>query len=123
MFDTAEQLKEAIEKYINNPPTKTVIINGNAIEIPHLTVTRMAYELGFTSRSSLYEYKEDQRFTDIIKRACLYIESNYEAMLHNPGCTGAIFALKNMGWSDKHDLISSDGSMSPKSFNDFYSKD
>ena len=31
----------------------------------------------------------------------LFIEMEYEQLLESKGSTGAIFALKNMGWSDK----------------------
>lgn len=109
LFDDPEILLQAINDYLNNPPTKTIKIGDQLVEVPHITVTRMAYELGFKSRSSLYEYKEDPRFADILKRACLFIESEYETMLHNPQCTGAIFALKNMGWSDRQEIDMSGG--------------
>lgn len=109
VFDSEKDLKAAINNYLNNPPTKTIKIGDQKIQVPHITVSRMAYELGFKSRSSLYEYKEDARFADILKRACLFIESEYETMLHNGQCTGAIFALKNMGWSDKQEINMSGG--------------
>jgi len=109
VFDNVDALLKAINNYLNNPPTKSMKIGDQIIEVPHITVTRMAYELGFKSRSSLYEYKEDPRFADILKRACLFIESEYETMLHNSQCTGAIFVLKNMGWSDKQEIDMSGG--------------
>ena len=49
----------------------------------------------------MYDYEEKSQFSYTIKRARTFIECEYEKMLHNGQCTGAIFALKNMGWKDK----------------------
>lgn len=65
----------------------------------------LAYYLGFSSRQSLYEYaKRDDALSLPIKRALLYIESDYEKILRHQSCTGAIFALKNRGWTDKTEI-------------------
>jgi hypothetical protein len=75
------------------------------------TVTGLALFLGFASRQSLLDYKEKQEFTDIIKRAVTVIEHGYELKLSGTTATGAIFALKNMGWQDKYygELTGKDG--------------
>lgn len=65
------------------------------------TVTGLALFLGFSSRQSLLDYKEKEEFTDIIKRAVTVVENGYELKLSSMASTGAIFALKNMGWQDK----------------------
>lgn len=66
-----------------------------------LTITGMALFLGFSSRQSLFDYEQNEKFTYIIKRARMVVERGYEVMLHtNKGCAGAIFALKNMNWTD-----------------------
>ena len=64
-------------------------------------ITDMALFLGFASRQSIYDYKEKPDYSYIIKRACMVIESYYEGRLSENSPTGAIFALKNMGWIDK----------------------
>lgn len=66
-----------------------------------VTISGLAFHLGFTSRQSIYDYKEKEDFAYIIKQTVLFIESNYENNLHGPSPTGSIFALKNMGWRDK----------------------
>lgn len=66
-----------------------------------ITVSGLAYYLGFVSRQSLYDYKIKEEFAYIIKHSILFIESCYEENLHTGNCTGSIFALKNMGWKDK----------------------
>jgi hypothetical protein len=67
----------------------------------HTTVTGLALFLGFESRQSIYDYEKDGVFSYIIKNARLRVEEQYEQRLHSSTPTGAIFALKNMGWKDK----------------------
>jgi hypothetical protein len=67
------------------------------------TITGLALYLGFESKQSLYDYSEKEEFSYSIKRARARIEHEYEKGLHEPGCTGAIFALKNFGWKDKQE--------------------
>lgn len=70
-----------------------------------LTITGLALALGFTSRQSLAEYGERPEFADAVKRARLLVEEDYERAARtakNPA--GAIFGLKNLGWSDRQDI-------------------
>jgi hypothetical protein len=69
-----------------------------------LTVTGMALYLGFASRQSIYDYVTKEDFSYVIKRALMVIENKYESMLDSKSVTGAIFALKNMGWKDKTEV-------------------
>jgi hypothetical protein len=73
------------------------------------TITGLCYSLGFESRQSFYDYEEKPLFSYIIKRLRLYVESGYEEALSQNNCTGAIFALKNMGWKDKNETELSGG--------------
>lgn len=68
------------------------------------TITGMALHLGFASRQSFYDYENRDGFSYVTKRARLLVEHAYEVRLHGNSATGAIFALKNMGWSDKQEL-------------------
>ncbi len=68
------------------------------------TVTGLALFLGFESRQSMYDYKKKEEFTYIIKRAISIVENAYEQRLSDGNSTGAIFALKNMGWKDEQGL-------------------
>ena len=65
------------------------------------TYTGMLIALGFHSRQNMYDYSRRTEYTELVLYAKLRIESVYEANLHGPNPTGSIFALKNMGWSDK----------------------
>ena len=65
-----------------------------------ITITGLALFLGFCSRKSLYEYEKKQEFRYIIKNAMLVVENSYESK----GTNFDIFALKNMGWTDKQEI-------------------
>lgn len=104
LFRTPQDLDEAIGKYIDNPPKRKCTVGDSEVEIPCITIAGLCYELGFESRQSFYDYEKRKGFSYIVKRARLYIESEYEAKLHQSNCTGAIFALKQMGWADKQHI-------------------
>ena len=63
-----------------------------------------AHFLGFESRQSFYDYEKEGEFSYTIKKARLKIESCYEQNLHSGNPSGSIFALKNLGWSDKQEI-------------------
>jgi hypothetical protein len=92
-----------VQEYFDNVPTRTVSIGGTQLEIPAPTITGLVLHLGFESRQSFYDYEQKPQFTYTIKRARLFIEHEYEKGLHSGSPTGAIFALKNFGWKDKHE--------------------
>lgn len=109
LFETPEELNEAIRKYFEEDHKTRVVVVGKApnnyeVILPVITVTGLALYLGFESRQSLYDYEDKKEFSYIIKRARLFIEEEYEEQLQHGNTTGAIFALKNMGWSDKTEV-------------------
>lgn len=68
------------------------------------TITGLALFLGFESRQSVYDYEKNGKFSYTIKNARLKVENAYEKALLSKNATGAIFALKNFGWSDKQEI-------------------
>jgi hypothetical protein len=76
-----------------------------------ITITGLALFCGFISRKQFLEYEEREEFRNIIKRAKLMVEREYEGGLQGNNPTGRIFALKNMGWKDQtsHELTGADG--------------
>jgi hypothetical protein len=66
----------------------------------NISITGLALFLGFESRQSIYDYSKTGEFSYIIKRCKLQVENRYENALAYQSPTGAIFALKNMGWVD-----------------------
>lgn len=67
-------------------------------------VTGLCLHLGFSCRETLDEYQRRPAFTDIVKRARTLVEHRYEHDLDKDKPTGAIFALKNMGWKDGREV-------------------
>jgi hypothetical protein len=65
------------------------------------TITGFALFLGFNSRQELVVYEQNGLFGYLISRNRLRIEALYEKKLHQQAPSGAIFALKNMGWNEK----------------------
>lgn len=65
------------------------------------TLTGLLLALDLCNKKSLSDYEKKKGFSKPVKRARLLVENEYEKKLHGAACTGAIFALKNMGWTDK----------------------
>jgi len=105
-YETPEQLQAAIDEYFNTGVKLRKVECGKApnnwVEsIPVPTITGLCLYLGFESRQSFYDLQSRSEFSYTIKRARTMIECEYEEMLSTGNTGGAIFALKNMGWSDK----------------------
>ena len=96
-FESPEELEEAVDAYFE--PT-----NENILFVSPKTIAGLAYHLGFESRQSFYDYEKREGYSYIIKRARLRIETIYEEQLSGKNPTGSIFALKNMGWTDKQEI-------------------
>ncbi len=103
-YESPEDLELAIEGYIKDCPDKRTCYTSEGVEyfIKVPTISGLAYFLGFESRQSMYDYEnKDERFSYTIKRARLWMETHYERLAQGKTPTGAIFALKNMGWKDE----------------------
>lgn len=88
-FTTPEDLETAIDQWLQDVP------EGRR------TITGLCLWLGFESRQSFYDYEKKVEYTYVIKNARLIVENDYELSLRSINVTGSIFALKNMGWTDK----------------------
>ena len=64
------------------------------------TISGLALHLGFESRAGFEDYERNGEFANTLKRARLRVEAGYEKTLLT-SVSGAIFALKNMGWLDR----------------------
>lgn len=65
------------------------------------TMNGLTLALGLSSRQSLLNYGEREEFLDVVKRARTTIEAAWESALAESNVAGAIFWLKNQGWTDK----------------------
>ena len=104
MYKTVEELEAKIAEYFENVPTKIRSLNGVSTEVPVPTITGLSLFLGFCDRRSMLDYEARGKFSRTIKKARALIEQHYEELLQTGNNTGAIFALKNFGWSDKLEI-------------------
>ena len=70
--------------------------------IGEYTITGLALLVG--SKQLIQDYEKRKDFSEIIKRAKLMVENDYELSLRKHGKAGDIFGLKNFGWKDQQDL-------------------
>lgn len=106
-YKDPEEMQKKIEKYFSDCPDKRPIYNkdGNKVgEVPELTITGLVLYLGFCDRASFYDYGKREAFSHTIKKARSLIEKEYEILLKRGLGAGAIFALKNFGWTDTSQL-------------------
>ena len=81
------------------------VIQEYFIETPieHYTVSGLALAVG--TKQILVDYEKRKGYGELIRMARLVIENAYELSLRKQGRPGDIFALKNMGWSDKYEHV------------------
>jgi len=91
-FPTPQALQEAVEKFF--------------VEEPYPTLTGLGYHLEL-SRSSMFDYRKRDEFSNIMGKATQRIEVIYEKRLiyeNGKNTSGIIFALKRMGWREKGEV-------------------
>lgn len=99
-FTSREHLASAVLAYFQDCES------GN--EYP--TMTGLALSLGFTSRQALMNYNKEpgyEEYFEVVSWARMQIEASFEQRVINPktlNVSGLIFALKQMGWTDKQEI-------------------
>lgn len=95
IYETPEEMEAVINQYFLET------------DIEDWTITGLALALGFESRQSFYDNEKRPEFSYILKNARLKVEMSYEQSLRKckTGPGGSIFALKNMGWKDKTEVV------------------
>lgn len=91
-YKTPKELSDKIDEYFDS------------VEDIKITITGLVLFLGFASRQSFYDYEKKKGYGYIIKKTRTRIENSYEMSLRKDGRSGDIFALKNFGWTDKHEV-------------------
>ena len=120
IFKSPEELEEKINEYFEyiqgeKDGEQQVTLSKNGVietrtepkwirEPEPPTITGLALFVGFGGKSTMYDYINKVEFSEPLKRAVSYVEKSYELALRNNSCTGAIFALKNMGWMDSQTI-------------------
>ena len=91
IFETPEQMQEAVHAYFATKPNPPSICG-------------LALALGLATRGSLLHYQARKEFQEVVERAKLWVERWHEERLSKSNCTGSIFWLKNYGWKDTQDI-------------------
>lgn len=65
------------------------------------TITGLTLFLGFSSKTTLYEYRGKPEFKAAINFALTQVEHSYEKELRGKDTAGIKFALNAFGWSEK----------------------
>jgi hypothetical protein len=120
IFHSRSDLEDCINnyfKYIEGefelaiPPAKSAKETGRLAQKIWLrepepsTISGLAYYLGFESRQAFDQYEVSGKYGTELKRGRLRIETEYEKKLHFTSSTGAMFALKAMGWNEKTETM------------------
>ena len=115
LFKTPAEMQRKIDEYFKKCQPEVlkdddgnIIHNANgspAYKLNPPTVSGLALFLGFCDRQSLYVYKGySDDFYDTVKRAITYIAAYAEnVLMTGDKVTGAIFWLKNHGWTAEED--------------------
>src|SRR5215217_2244999 len=117
LFKNAEELRALVDEYFRSiegkyeqvekpskkadEPAATQKVTIRESEPP--TMAGLAFHLGFNSRDEFDKLERAGKYAAILKRARLRVEVAYEKKLHQQSSSGALFALKSMGWNDKPD--------------------
>jgi hypothetical protein len=102
---TVDELVDGINSYYNSIVESTLTEEGKEITyFNRPTITGLALHLGYATRQSIYDNQKNEEYSYILKKAITFIEQYHEESLGSKNVTGHIFALKNMGWSDKMEL-------------------
>lgn len=91
IFATPEDFTAAADAYFD-------ACEGDKDAIP--TVNGLALALGMT-RKCIWDYAGKPEFSYAVEKARTRLEMAWENRLAGTACTGAIFWLKNQGWTDK----------------------
>jgi len=97
-FKDAEELENRLNEYFSL---------CEKLQAP-VTYTGLMLSLGLSDKSSLSGLRYHSEYGDMIRTAISIVEGYYEARLSGNNAVGAIFALKNFGWSDRTDIAISD---------------
>lgn len=95
-WNTPEELEELCNKYFIDIPLEKQCITGLALHLD-------------TNRETLCSYGNKDMFSDTIKKAKARVEYAYEQRGLTRGNAFDIFALKNLGWTDRQELTGENG--------------
>ena len=100
-FRSVAELDKLITSYFDGSDSSGHVDKGPKKESAPPTMSGLAYHLGFESIQAFEACEAKNKYAPVLKRARLRVEAEYEKKLHFQSSTGAIFALKSMGWNER----------------------
>ena len=100
-FRSVAELDKLILSYFDESGLEDQVAQSSKKQPVPPTMSGLAYHLGFESIQAFEACEAKSRYTSRLKRARLRVEAEYEKKLHFQSSTGAIFALKSMGWNER----------------------
>ena len=98
-LETPLKFRNQIERYFDyGANTYLSKVGGIEVELPLYTWSGLALYLGFSSRDALTKFGRKKEYKELVEKA--NVVERAEEKLHSSNPTGAIFALKNFGWTD-----------------------
>ncbi len=97
IYETPAEFSEAVDAYFAGCKDE----DGAPI-MP--TINGLTLALGMT-RKCLWDYAAKPEFCYAVEKARSRLEMAWEKRLAGNSCTGAIFWLKNQGWTDKTEQV------------------
>lgn len=105
LFSSPEEMETKIDQYFQDcPDYRQIATDNGVVKIPTPTITGLALYLGFSDRHSLYDQERKPAFSHTIKKARARMVKVYEMATQSGQCAGAIFMLKNFGYTDKTEI-------------------
>lgn len=111
-FKSPGDLQDKIDKYFNDcdKNNKPYTVTGLCLALDTTRQTLVNYEECFDKDwLKCLNDNEKMAYIDTIKRAKARCENYAEIQLLDPNCKkspiGAIFALKNYGWTDRQEIV------------------
>jgi hypothetical protein len=116
-YGTPQEMQKKIDEYFSKYENRAPLTDkngrvlldkeGNVVYNQGMpTSSGLALFLGFTSRTSLFDYIQKPTFTDVIKHARLRLQSFWEPLLASKNYQGAKYFCSNMsdGWQEPEAL-------------------
>ena len=114
-FNSNSELENLIRGYFNSLQNEFQLTKDNPADSPANTskkstpkeqhnpalLTGLALHIGFASMAEFEQYEHKGKYKKTLKAGRLMVQQEYELKLHQSAPTGAMFALRCMGWADK----------------------
>jgi hypothetical protein len=97
-FSSAAAFAAKTDMYFANLDADSPDRKSSGTDVP--TFSGLLLHLGFSSVVDFEQYERNGKYAQLAQQARLRIIAVYEKKLHSSSATGAVFALKFLGWAN-----------------------